>query len=67
MSVFKAIHEGAPTNDLIAIKYLDALKEIANGKATKIFLPMEASAILSSLAGIGEVLKPASNEEEKKG
>lgn len=67
MSVFKAIHEGAPTNDLIAIKYLDALKEIANGKATKIFLPMEASAILSSLAGIGEVLKSASNEEEKKG
>lgn len=69
MSVFKAIHEGSPTNDLIAIKYLDALKEIANGKATKIFLPMEASAILSSLAGIGEVLKSASNEnkEEKKG
>ncbi len=57
LSVFKAIHEGAPTSDLIAIRYLDALKEIANGKATKIFLPMEASAILSSLAGIAEVLK----------
>lgn len=66
LSVFKAIHEGAPTSDLIAIKYLDALKEIANGKATKIFLPMEASAILSSLAGIAEVLKKEPQEEEKK-
>lgn len=66
LNVFKAIHEGAPTSDLIAIKYLDALKEIANGKATKIFLPMEASAILSSLAGIAEVLKKEPQEEEKK-
>ncbi|HOJ89142.1 MAG TPA: SPFH domain-containing protein [Pseudothermotoga sp.] len=66
LSVFKAIHEGAPTSDLIAIKYLDALKEIANGKATKIFLPMEASAILSSLAGIAEVLKKEPEGEEKK-
>ncbi|MFN4189795.1 MAG: SPFH domain-containing protein [Pseudothermotoga sp.] len=65
LSVFKAIHEGAPTSDLIAIKYLDALKEIANGKATKIFLPMEASAILSSLAGIAEVLKKEPQGEEK--
>ncbi|HEY8542769.1 MAG TPA: SPFH domain-containing protein [Pseudothermotoga sp.] len=66
INVFKAIHEGAPTSDLIAIKYLDALKEIANGKATKIFLPMEASAILSSLAGIAEVLKKEPQGEEKK-
>ncbi|MEJ5229191.1 MAG: SPFH domain-containing protein [Pseudothermotoga sp.] len=66
MNVFKAIHEGAPTSDLIAIRYLDALKEIANGKATKIFLPMEASAILSSLAGIAEVLKKEPEGEEKK-
>ncbi len=66
LSVFKAIHEGAPTSDLIAIKYLDALKEIANGKATKIFLPMEASAILSSLAGIAEVLKKEPQGEEQK-
>ncbi|MFN3284602.1 MAG: SPFH domain-containing protein [Pseudothermotoga sp.] len=65
LSVFKAIHEGAPTSDLIAIRYLDALKEIANGKATKIFLPMEASAILSSLAGIAEVLKKEPQGEEK--
>ncbi len=55
--VYQAIHNGRPTNDLIAIKYLEALQNIADGKATKIFLPMEASGILGSVAGIGELLK----------
>lgn len=65
LNVFKAIHEGAPTSDLIAIRYLEALKEIANGKATKIFLPIEATAIVSSLAGIVEALKKEPEEGEK--
>ncbi|MBN1153470.1 SPFH/Band 7/PHB domain protein [candidate division KSB1 bacterium] len=56
-SVYNAIHEGNPTNDLIAIKYLESLKNIAEGQATKIFLPMETSSILGSLAGISELLK----------
>jgi regulator of protease activity HflC (stomatin/prohibitin superfamily) len=56
-TVFGAIHEGNPTNDLIAIKYLEALQKIADGKATKVFLPLEASGILGSIAGIGELLK----------
>jgi len=55
--VFGAIHEGKPTNDLIAIKYLEALGEIANGQATKVFLPLETSGILGSIGGIGELLK----------
>ena len=56
-TVFGAIHEGKPTNDLIAIKYLEALQKIADGQATKVFLPYEASGILGSIAGIGELLK----------
>lgn len=55
--VFKAIHNGNPTNDLIAIKYLEALGEIANGQATKVFLPLETSGVLGSIAGIAEILK----------
>jgi len=55
--VFGAIHNGKPTNDLIAIKYLEALGEIADGQATKVFLPLETSGILGSIAGIGELLK----------
>jgi len=56
-TVFKAIHVGDPTNDLIAIKYLEALQKIADGQATKIFLPLETSGILGSIAGIAELLK----------
>ena len=56
-TVFGAIHNGRPTNDLIAIKYLEALQKIADGKATKVFLPYEASGVLASIGGIGEIFK----------
>jgi regulator of protease activity HflC (stomatin/prohibitin superfamily) len=62
-TVYSAIHKGRPTNDLIAIKYLEALQKIADGKATKIFLPFEASGVLGSVAGIGELLKEKVNPE----
>jgi regulator of protease activity HflC (stomatin/prohibitin superfamily) len=55
--VFLAIHNGNPTNDLIAIKYLEALADIADGQATKVFLPLETSGVLGSIAGISELLK----------
>ena len=68
-TVYGAIHEGRPTNDLIAIKYLEALQKIADGQATKIFLPYEASGILASIGGIGELLKeklsPGEGEEKE--
>jgi regulator of protease activity HflC (stomatin/prohibitin superfamily) len=57
LTVYKAIHDGRPTNDLIAIKYLQALEKIADGRATKVFLPLETSGVLGSIAGIGELLK----------
>ncbi len=53
--VFAAIHNGNPSPDLIAIRYLQALPEIANGQATKLFLPYEASGILSSLGAIRQI------------
>jgi len=66
-TVFGAIHKGDPTNDLIAIKYLEALQKIADGKATKVFLPLETSGILGSIAGISEILKEKmeGNEDKK--
>ena len=53
--VFGAIHTGDPTPDLIAIRYLEALQAIADGRATKLFLPMEMSGILSSIGAIREI------------
>ncbi|MEE9271464.1 MAG: SPFH domain-containing protein [Candidatus Krumholzibacteria bacterium] len=68
-TVFGAIHQGDPTNDLIAIKYLEALAAIADGQATKIFLPLETTGLLGSIAGVGELLKeklPVGNGGEPK-
>ncbi|MFQ5967121.1 MAG: SPFH domain-containing protein [Acidimicrobiia bacterium] len=53
--VFGAIHTGDPTPDLITIRYLDALGTIADGQATKLFLPIETSGILSSLGAIKDM------------
>jgi regulator of protease activity HflC (stomatin/prohibitin superfamily) len=53
--VFGAIHTGDPTPDLIAIRYLTALEAIADGQATKIFLPYEASGVLSSIGVVKEL------------
>ena len=59
--VFAAIHNGDPTPDLIAIRYLETLPEIANGRATKVFLPMETSGILGSLGAIKELFDETGN------
>jgi len=56
-TVFGAIHTGKPTNDLLAIKYLETLQRMAEGKATKIFLPIESSGVMGSIAGIAELFK----------
>jgi len=61
--VFGAIHEGDPTPDLIAIEYLKALQGIADGQATKIYLPMETSGILSSIGAIGELFTDSPTNE----
>ena len=54
-SVYQAIHDGDPTPDLIAIKYLEALGTVADGQATKIFLPAEMSSTMGSLGAIAEL------------
>ncbi|MGI9648911.1 MAG: SPFH domain-containing protein [Acidimicrobiia bacterium] len=59
--VFQAIHTGDPTPDLIAIKYLEALAQIADGQASKVFIPLETSSILGSVGAIAELF--GSDEE----
>ncbi|AKI98103.1 SPFH domain-containing protein [Kosmotoga pacifica] len=66
LKVFEAIHNGKPTNDLIAIRYLETLKEIANGTANKVFLPYEASAFLGSIGAVSELFKKEANEHKGK-
>jgi regulator of protease activity HflC (stomatin/prohibitin superfamily) len=56
-TVFKAIHEGNPSQDLLALKYMEMLGQVADGQATKIFLPLEASGTLGALSTIAEAFK----------
>ena len=50
-------HKGAdPVNYLLAVKYVEALKEVAGGQQNKtVYLPYEASNLLGSLAGIKDL------------
>ncbi len=49
---------GDPANYLIAIKYIETLKEMVSGKDNKvIYLPYEATGILSSIGGIKDMLE----------
>jgi regulator of protease activity HflC (stomatin/prohibitin superfamily) len=64
-TVYQAIHNGKPTNDLIAIKYLEALEKVANGQATKIFLPVELTGMAGSIGGMAELVKGDKGDGKK--
>jgi regulator of protease activity HflC (stomatin/prohibitin superfamily) len=48
---------GNPAQYLIAQRYLESLGQIATGAQKVVFLPFEASAVMSSLGGIRELLQ----------
>lgn len=56
-TVFNAIHEGRATEDVLAVKYLEALTRIADGQATKIFMPLETSGLIGGVAALAEAFK----------
>jgi regulator of protease activity HflC (stomatin/prohibitin superfamily) len=56
-TVFDAIHAGDPSPDLLAIKYLESLGTIADGRATKIFLPADFASGLGGLAAVAELFR----------
>jgi len=56
--IIEALHtKGQADKYLIAMKYLETMKEMTSGKDNKIvYMPYEASAVLSSVDGIKEML-----------
>ena len=60
--IFGAIHTGDPTPDLIAIRYLEALKSVADGQATKIFLPLDTSGLTNAVASLSEIARAGQGE-----
>jgi regulator of protease activity HflC (stomatin/prohibitin superfamily) len=61
-TVFNAIHAGNPDPGLLAIRSLEALEKVADGKATKIFLPSDVGAALAGLGAIGELFRHGPEE-----
>jgi len=56
--VTEAVHKsGDPINYLVAMKYLETLKEMTSGQDNKvIYIPYEATGVLSSVGGIKDML-----------
>lgn len=55
--VNKAILDSGTNETVIALKQVEALKEMANSPANKLILPNETLSSLGSIAAIGELLK----------
>ena len=51
-TVFRAIHEGDPDQELLSYQYLQMLPQLAQGEANKIFvIPSEFTQALGGLSG----------------
>lgn len=64
--LFGALKEAGVDDRIIAVRYLEALEKIADGKSTKLLLPIEATGILSSIAGIAEAAKGLTTKDGEK-
>ena len=62
--VYDAIKQASPDEKLIQLKSLETLQEVAKGEANKIFIPFEATATLSSLGAVKDIL--TDNKKSKK-
>ncbi len=63
--IYSAMKDADPDERLVQLKSLEALKEIADGDANKIFIPFEAATSnLAELGLKGESLHPTNNKTE---
>ena len=61
--VYSAVMKSKPDDKLVQLKSLETLKEVANGKSNKVFIPFEATKTLGSLGAISDVMKDDKNKE----
>jgi regulator of protease activity HflC (stomatin/prohibitin superfamily) len=66
-SVFDAWHAGDPTPDILALKYFEALARVADGQATKVFLPSEMGGLFGAVGGLAELLRGSDAAESENG
>ena len=64
--VYGAMMKANPDDKLVQLKSLEALKDVANGEANKVFIPFEATSALSSLGAAAEMLNEKKENKENK-
>jgi regulator of protease activity HflC (stomatin/prohibitin superfamily) len=58
--LFQSIHDGDPTPDLLAYKYLEVLPKLAEGQSTKLMMiPSDAMQALGGVAAMGSAFQLA--------
>ncbi|NNE97241.1 MAG: SPFH/Band 7/PHB domain protein [Acidimicrobiales bacterium] len=60
--VYRAIQDAGTDDRVIAVKYLETMAQMANGRATKIFLPADMSSAMGAIGGISEMVREAASE-----
>jgi Membrane protease subunits, stomatin/prohibitin homologs len=60
----RMLNEAAPTDKVIAIKSLESLEKVANGRATKLIIPSEIQNLAALVASLKEVEKTAAMPDE---
>ncbi len=61
--VYEAMMKAKPNDTLVQLKSLEALQDIANGEANKVFIPFDATNALAGLGAVKEIIK---DEKESK-
>lgn len=63
--VYSAVMESHPNDKLVQLKSLEALKEIADGEANKVFIPFDATSALGSLGAMKELVSDKKEKAER--
>ena len=64
--VYDAMMKAKPDDKLVQLKSLEALQDVANGEANKIFIPFEATGALGSLGAAAEMFSKDQPKKAKK-
>ena len=62
--VYSAMRNANPNDKLVQLKSLETLEKVADGEANKVFIPFEATATLSSLGAIKEIMKDTDKNKQ---
>jgi regulator of protease activity HflC (stomatin/prohibitin superfamily) len=63
-TAIRMINEANPTAAYLTLKGYDALKVVADGKATKLIIPSEIQNVAGLLASLKEVVEPSADAKK---